>query len=145
MKAVQINFNPSEKMLRQFGWICAFFLPVLAWLFSGRPRPWYASLEDWKWVAILGVIGIAIALVGMARPMLLKPLFVTLSLITFPIGLVISELILLLIFFGMFLPFGIVFRLIGRDAMERRFEPARATYWVEKRRPDNVRQYFRQY
>lgn len=145
MKMVSINFDPTEKMLRQFGWICAFFLPLLAWAFTGRPRPWNSAAADWKWVGIFLIIGIAIALIGMAFPKFIKPIFVGLSIVTFPIGLVLSEVILFLFFFVVFLPFGLVFKLIGRDAMERRFEPAKATYWVAKRQPANVRQYFRQF
>ena len=36
------------------------------------------------------------------------------------------------IFYGMFTPVAAVMRIIGRDAMRRRFEPASRTYWIER-------------
>jgi hypothetical protein len=145
MKLIEINFHPTDRVLRQFGWICAAGFPLLAWVFSGRPRPWNSTWEDWTWVGILFAAGLAVAATGVVAPRLIKPLFVGLSLITLPIGLIVSELMLLAIFFLLFLPFGLVFKLIGRDAMERRFEPGRSTYWVAKRPASGLRQYFRQY
>ena len=39
------------------------------------------------------------------------------------------------IFYGMFTPVAAFMRIIGRDAMRRRFEPASRTYWVERAPP----------
>jgi hypothetical protein len=47
---------------------------------------------------------------------------------------VVSPLILGIMFFGLFTPFGVVMRAFGRDAMKRRYEPQRASYW-ERRDP----------
>ncbi|MGQ0543913.1 MAG: SxtJ family membrane protein [Betaproteobacteria bacterium] len=48
---------------------------------------------------------------------------------------VVSPVILGLIYFGLFTPAGFVMRLAGRDALARRFEPARPTYWVRRDPP----------
>jgi Saxitoxin biosynthesis operon protein SxtJ len=47
---------------------------------------------------------------------------------------VVSPLIMGVIFFGVFTPFGLVMRAFGRDAMKRRFEPKAPSYW-ERRDP----------
>ena len=77
-------------------------------------------------------------------PQTLRPLFIGLSLITIPIGAVVGELALLLIFFGLFLPLGLVFRLMGRDPLERTLDRSAATYWRRKKQPDSAARYYRQ-
>ena len=58
--------------------------------------------------------------------------------------MVISEVILLVIFLFIFAPVATVFRLIGRDALERQIERDRDSYWQEKARAAGIRSYFRQ-
>ena len=36
MKLVEINWNPTDRQLRQFGMIALVALPALGWLWSGR-------------------------------------------------------------------------------------------------------------
>ena len=48
---------------------------------------------------------------------------------------VVSPVVLGLIYFGVFTPVAIVMRALGRDAMCRRFEPARPSYWVRRDPP----------
>lgn len=145
MALVNLNLKPDDRTLRQFAWMCALFFPLLTWLFTGRPWPGASELADWKWVGILGAIGLVIAVGATIYPKVALPVFMVLTLVAFPIGLVVSEVIIFVIYFLVFLPIALLFRLIGRDALERRFEPTRATYWADKRQPGSVRQYFRQY
>lgn len=51
-------------------------------------------------------------------------------------GLLVGWLVLLPIFFGFFVPFGLLFRRGEKDSMKRRFAPDLATYW---RRPHDDR------
>jgi hypothetical protein len=50
-----------------------------------------------------------------------------------------------LMFFGLFAPIGLVFRLLGRDPLQRSRTPARESYWVPKPAPTNLRSYFQQF
>lgn len=129
---IKINWHPEEKMLRQFGWISLFgfgLFAAIAWFkFSSQP------------VAItFGTIAVLAPILGMVHPRLLKPLFVGLTLITFPIGLVVSNLVLLLIFLLVFTPLALIFKLIGRDELRLRPDPDAPTHWrkydPERRKP----------
>lgn len=71
-------------------------------------------------------------------------MFLAATLVTLPIGMVVSELAMLLIYFAVFTPMAILFRLLGRDALQRRFEPAATSYWVPRNQPSGPEQYFRQ-
>jgi hypothetical protein len=50
-------------------------------------------------------------------------------------GRVVSPVVLGVIFFAVFTPVGLLMRVFGRDAMCRRFEPARPSYWVKRDPP----------
>jgi len=48
---------------------------------------------------------------------------------------IVSPVVLGLIFFGVFTPYGLVMRWAGRDAMCRRLEPHKPSYWVRRAPP----------
>ena len=79
------------------------------------------------------------------RPIALKPVYLGLTLATWPIGWVVSHLALAVVYYGVITPIALVFRLIGRDAMNRRFDRDATTYW-EPYDPDRgLDHYLRQF
>jgi len=134
MKLVEINWHPSDSQLRQFGVLSLVALPAIGWL-------WGAGNTV---LGMLTATGILFASVGLVIPSLLKPVFLTLSIAAMPVGLVIGELAILSIYFGIFLPLGLIFRLIGRDALQRQIDRNSDSYWAPKQRPANVASYYRQ-
>jgi len=131
MKLVEINWNPTDRQLRQFGAICLVALPAVGWM-------WGLGTTV---VVTLALVGLVLACTGMAAPVILKPIFLALMLVTSPIGMVIGELAMLLIYFAVFLPLGLVFRVVGRDALQRRLDHKRTTYWQAKKQPAGVASY----
>ena len=132
------SVSTSNRTLRQFAVLWFVFLGGLACLEGfGRER-WTASY-------VLGGFAVTVGLVGLVSPQTIRPLFVGLTAITYPIGWVMSHVILSLIYFGVFTPVALAFRIAGRDPLERRFEREAATYWRPKRRTTNMRRYLRQY
>lgn len=145
MKLVEIDWQPSERQLRQFGWIALVGLPLAGWLFSGRPWP-IASATSLQMtvITVLAGAGVACAALAAVRPRLLRLPFLGAMLLALPIGLVVSELMLVAIYFLVFAPVALLFKLIGRDALDRRFDRAAASYWRPKAQPHGVESYFRQ-
>lgn len=135
MRLIEINWDPGRDQLRQFGFISLFLLPFLGWL-------WSASLET---LFMLSGVGLVLSVLGILSPILLKPIFVGLMFIALPIGLVVSEIALALIFFGVFLPIGLCFRIVSRDSLQRRLDRNAQSYWQEKRKPRNVSSYYHQW
>jgi hypothetical protein len=68
-----------------------------------------------------------------------------LTIITFPIGVVVGEVVMMAIYFAVFLPIGMIFRLMRRDALERGIDKSAPTYWQPKKQPAKVDSYFRQW
>lgn len=136
MALVQMHWQPTDRQLRQFAVSCLVALPVLSWLGSGG-NP-----------AILGgaaAIGAAITALGWFRPRWLVPLFIGLSLAVLPIGWLISELLLLLLFYGLFWPIGFMRRRLLGDPLQRRADREAASYWQAKAQPADPASYFRQF
>lgn len=146
-KLLEIDWKPDDRTLRQFGFIALFgfsFLAAIAWfevlIFSfglGEWRPVVAGT-----FAALGAIATLFSLVA---PRANLPIFIGLTVLAYPIGFVLSYLIMGFLFFGMITPLGLVFRLIGKDPMNRRFEPEATTYWSDPRPRRGKESYFRQF
>ncbi len=134
MKLVEVNWQPSNRQLRQFGIICLFALPLIAWF-------WGANRHA---ITTAGVIGGALTTAGFVMPRLLKPLFVALMVVTTPIGIVVGELAMVLIYFCCFLPMALVFRVVGQDPLQLKLESARSSYWQAKKQSSSVASYYRQ-
>jgi hypothetical protein len=139
MAIIEIRKDLSERELRQFAgiWFPAFGAVVGAMLYWKFELP-TAAYAVWAVVAGLAVL-------GLWQPALIRPVYLGLMYLTFPIGWVVSHLILAVIYFGLITPLGLVMRLFGRDVMQRRFDRAAATYWVPHPPTADVARYFRQF
>ncbi|HTO69142.1 MAG TPA: SxtJ family membrane protein [Myxococcota bacterium] len=144
---VEINFHPSERVLRQFGWIALAgfaLLAVCAWNGWGVFRHGLGTAREP--VAFgLAALGVVSALFSLVFPRANAPLFVGLSIVAFPIGFVLSYVIMATLFYVVIAPVGFVMRLFGMDPMERRMLPKAATYWVDARPERAKADYFKQF
>ncbi len=148
MAMMEVNWNTPEKKLLSFGWICmvAFgamgaLLRYRQTLFGFEFRTEAATTTAW----VLWGIAALSALLALVAPRALRPLHVLLTAISLPIGLVISHVLMALLYYGLFTPVALIFRIIGRDALDRRFEPEAATYWTKRKPVTDPKQYFRQF
>jgi hypothetical protein len=110
------------------------------------------ALATWQMVngnALSGgaLLLIAVMTTGVAiwRPRWLAPLFTAAMVVTFPLAWAVSLTVLALVYFGLMLPLALWFCLLGRDALSRRIDPSRPSYWQPRPASDNPRRYLRQY
>jgi hypothetical protein len=137
MRWADIPFNPPPRTLRWFSLFGVLFLAGLACVQVWRSDNRLAA-------AVLGGVAALLGLAGLLAPRLVRPVYVGLMVLTFPIGWVMSHVLLGLVFYGVITPLALFFKLVGRDALARRFEPARESYWAPKRGAADMRSYFRQ-
>lgn len=139
MAMLQLDMNPSEGKLRQFGQVAPFMMLLIACLLKWR--------FDLPLVAMTGMvaIGTLILILSKLSSKLVKPFYLALVFIGFPIGWVISHVIMLLFFFGIITPVALVFRLFGRDALHRSWDTKSESYWTEHPRSESVGRYFKQF
>ncbi|WP_406698716.1 SxtJ family membrane protein [Singulisphaera sp. Ch08] len=138
MSLTPIDWRPDSTKLAQFSTLTMCFLGMLAApLAYLRDRPTLA--------ACFGIAALTCRLLGAWRPTALRPVYLGLSLATWPIGWGVSHLALAIVYYGVITPMALVFRLLGRDAMTRRFDRDATTYW-EPTPPDrSLDRYLRQF
>ena len=111
----------------------------------------FGGLAAWQWYAkhhettalVLAAVGLTLGLAGLLRPEVIRPVFTVLIAITTPIGRVVSLILLAAMFYGLFTPLAILFRLFGRDALQVK-RPSRPSHWLQKPAVTDARSYMRQ-
>lgn len=138
MSLLPFDRHPSGRKLRQFAGcltVVAAALLVQA-LRAGREIDPFTA----------GSLGFCLlGIGGLLKPALCRPVYLALAVITFPFGWVISWVLLGLVFYGLFLPIGLLLRLAGRDPLQRRRAKNAASYWTPVRRPRKMESYFSQF
>jgi hypothetical protein len=129
--------NPSRRVLRQFAaaWL-VFFLFLSANEFWRRGNT-SAALA----LAVVSLAGV----IGLIKPGTLRLLFVVASAIAFPIGWLISQIMLAVIFYGVVTPVGFVQRVRGRDVLQLKSKPEKSTFWVTRGSQPPLERYFKQF
>lgn len=136
---IQVNRNPTRRELGQFGFIWMAFVAlfgVVAWFRFDSP-----TAARGLWIA-----AVVVPVAGWLFPGFMRLVFVGMSYLAWPIGFVVSHVVLALVYYGVLTPIGVVMRIFGYDSMKKSFDPEAATYWVkrpaEKAEP---KRYFRQF
>ncbi|MEY4566527.1 MAG: hypothetical protein RLY14_1497 [Planctomycetota bacterium] len=137
MKFSDIPRNPSQPMLRQFGILCLLFFGAIgSWQYLYHHRETLGVI-----LILLGLLG---GILGVLKPALLKPIFVGWMVLAFPIGWIISKVLLILLFYGVFTPIGFLLRLRGYDPLNLR-KLDTDSYWIKRESQQDQRRYLRQY
>ena len=134
---ISIQWHPEKRQLRQFAgiWFPA-FCALLGWIIGAKTGHWTPVQVGW---AICGVQ----ALLGLLHPPAIRPMFVGLILLTYPIGWVVSHLLLGAIFYLLFLPIGLVLRWTGHDPLQLK-PPLGKTLWKTPVGKTDAASYLRQ-
>jgi Saxitoxin biosynthesis operon protein SxtJ len=109
---------------RSFGLLFGGFLLFIALI----PLAGHGSIRVWALVP-----AIAFLLVAMMAPVLLTSLLRLWLAFGALLARVVSPVAMGIIFFGVFSTYGRLLRLLGRDTMRRKREPALPSYWVERK------------
>ena len=146
-KLVEINFNPDTKTLRQFGVIAFVGFGLLAALAYYEKLIFSFGLGEARMPVVMTftALGTIAALFSLVAPRANRLLYVGLTLLAFPIGFVLSYVIMGTLFFLIIGPIAVLFRLFGQDPMRRDYDPNASSYWLEARPPRDKESYFHQY
>ena len=134
-----VNLNPPPRQLRQFAAILLGFCGLVGvWVLK---KPGSVHIV----AAGLCAVGLVLGLFGLLRPACIRPVYLLIALVTWPIGWLISYVLLALVYYGMVTPLAVVMRLFGRDPLNRRFDLKANTYWGPRPPQADVSRYFRQF
>ena len=130
--------EPSARELRWFGVLFLGFCAVVAGLLYARAK---SPLLP---IAVV-LFGASFAAVYYAMPSLRRALLRGWISATYPLGWLGSNVALGAFYFLVLTPIGLGLRIFGRDALQRRFEPDRPSYWVAHRGAGRAKRYWHQY
>ena len=134
----EIRKNPTSRELRLFGVALFLFFGVIGALLRWKWQ--YGSASSWIWIGALLFL-----LFYLAVPASRRPVYLGWSYLTFPLGWLISHLVLALVFYLVLTPVGLLLRMFGRDPLERKIDRQSRTYWTSHRPKEDTESYFRQY
>jgi hypothetical protein len=136
MALLELNLKPSERELRWFGALLLLFFAIVGALVYRAGVPILSM--------ILWIIGAALGSLFYFVQPLRGPIYRGWVRATYPIGWLISHALLATIYYAVLTPLGLVFRLFGRDPLQRSLTQAES-YWQEHRKELPVSRYFRQF
>jgi len=136
MALLELNLSLTPRQLR---WFAGLWFPALVAVVGGMVQRKLhapsAALSIW-------ILGGILSLLGLLRPAIIRPIYVLALRLTYPIGWVISHILLLVLYFAVMTPLGFLLRCF-HDPMQRRFDSPTKSYWLPHEMPEASR-YFRQ-
>ena len=136
---IERNDDPSDRELRQFA---AIWLPLACAVVAAAVYSWTRSGTI---AAIVLAVGALLGAVGFVRIAFARPIFLVWIYAAYPIGWVISHLLMAAIFYLVITPIGIVMRIVGYDPLQRRMDRSAKTYWQAVQQTEDKSRYFQQF
>ncbi len=127
----------SKADIRKFGIALTVFLAIIGLIYFFKHNPIY--LYFW-------IIGGTILIISIFIPILLKPIYRAALFIAHILGWINTRFFLVIIYYFILTPISLVFKLIGKDPLNRKFDRQGNTYWDFKtgQKPDKD-QYLKQF
>lgn len=119
------NIKSGKRELRKFGITVGIVLGLLGGLFLWRGRDYYSYFL---------ILSAALLLLGLAVPILLKPIYKVWMTLAVLLGYLMTRVILSVLFFLVVTPIGLLARLFGKNFLDTEFEKSGNSYWIPKER-----------
>ena len=143
----EINWNPGKKDIRTFGhsMLIGCTLISLIFLASNIIRD---SLNNALTTPVITIFlaGILLFIISKMGVAIAKPFYLTWYFLAASIGIVISNILLMLFYYCFFSLFAVIFRTIsGRDPLLLKKDTNRKSWWHKTEGEKSLRSYFKQY
>ena len=132
------RLKTDPRTLRKFGVTIGTVLLLLGALLLWRHQPGYPYLV---------LPGALLVLLGLAAPRSLKLPYVGWMAVALVLGMVVSTVLLILFFYLVVTPLGLLARCLGKDFLEKKWRPEAASYWRmrDTTQPQEPSRYERQF
>jgi hypothetical protein len=123
-----VQREPSSRDLT----ILALLFLLLGTAVGGYQLLWKGAAAGWYWI----IAGTVLCLFRLITPLFrgFYSLWLAFSVI---LGYFVSRILLTIIFFLVITPMGLIFRVIGKDPMERKLDRKAISYWSKKEQEAN--------
>lgn len=140
----EVNWQPDTAARRAFAKSLIIGFPCLAvvLLLAG-----YLTGKGWNFDPPLkfGGIGAAAGVLFYAVPAIARPFYTIWYALACSIGLIVGNVVLAVIFYGLVTGIGLVKRLGGGQPIRKQPDPGARTYWHDAPSSSNLRRYFSQF
>lgn len=126
------KFN-DKKEWRKFAFGLAMIAGTVGAVMALKGNPHY--------ITALAVAG-AVMLIGLLLPVLIKPLYIVFSYLGFGMGWVMTRVILVILFYLVITPMGLLARLVGKRFLDLKFDRGQDSYWLDKEAPAEAKKSF---
>ena len=138
MAVIEIK-DPTPRDLKWFGPLFLLFFGLVGGILSWRGVDLQVAYTLWAAAAVIVVVYYAV-------PSLQKKIYLGWIYAVYPIGFVLSHVIMGVVYYLVVSPVGLMMKLVGRDPLARSLDKGAKTYWVEHRPADrDPGSYFRQF
>jgi hypothetical protein len=133
---MKLKLKDEPKEWRNFVLVWCAAVSLVTWLLV---RKGWAPDQGLKLVGILAALAAAAAVV---RPQMFRWLYRAGMTLSFHVGQVMGRVILTVVFFLVVTPMGLLLRLMGKDLLELKRDPAKRSYWKPARKMGSFEQQF---
>ena len=137
MALIRINHRPAARQLLVFALAWAAFVGALGWAQWTRG---HATFAGCCWALAAGV-----PLIGAVWREGLRRLYVGLSYATYPIGFTVSSVALVVIYYAVLTPLGLILRVARHDPLQKTPGARVDSYWQPRPADRKPADYFRQH
>jgi len=117
------NIKSGKRELRKFGIVVGIVLGLLGVLFLWRGKDTYSYFL---------ILSAAFLILGLAVPILLKPIHKVWMTLAELLGWLMTRVILSVLFYLVVTPIGLLARLSGKDFLDSKFDRNANSYWIPK-------------
>ena len=114
------NIRKDNKAIRDFGILIGFILLIIAGIL------FYKERESYELIILLGIAFIGL---GLGMPIILKPFYSIWMYFAVVLGWFMTRLILMILFYFILTPIGLVGKLFGQNFLGNNFNSSSKSYW----------------
>ena len=114
------NIKSAKSDLRKFGTIIGILLMIIAGLLFWKEKESFQTLL---------MVGVILCIIGIAIPVILKPIYWIWMIFATILGWIMTRVILSLLFYAIVTPIGLLPRLFGKEFIDLKWDSTDSTYW----------------
>ena len=138
MSLIRIEHHPTRRQLNVFGLIWLVFFGILGAVVAGRGGAAVVARACWT-------AAVAVPAIGWLVPGFMRIAYLGMAYAAFPLGFVVSHVLLAAVYYLLLTPMGVAMRAFGYDPMGRRFDPGAESYWIPREAEEDAERCFRQF
>ena len=127
------NIKSEKNDLRKFGITIGIILIMICG---------FLFLKQKESFQILLIVGTVLLILGIAIPVILKPIYWVWMVFATILGWIMTRVILIVLFYFVVTPISLVFRLSGKQFIDLSWNKRMSTYWKYRKRTDLFNNYY---